>query len=124
MNVRERNREVRRKAVERAKETWIAETSTGVVVLVHPGQSTDILKDPDRLRREFGVMDPSIVGLLSDSASEAPREWDIADELAAAEVEVARLRVLAAQHAAIDGEVIAKAEQKVAEIRADGADAE
>src|SRR5580704_2741808 len=66
-----RRRDALRRHMERAEQTLVAQTETGVIVIAHPGQTeqwqlaTDPNAAPDYLRAQFGVLDPSSVKLMA-----------------------------------------------------------
>ena len=114
----QRNREIRERACALAEQTWVAETKTGVIILVHPGGDPSILVDPERLRTEHGIVSLDCVKRLSES-SEAPTPWSVDDAIARAEAELAELRLQRARREHGDAQIVARAEAKVAEARAE-----
>jgi excisionase family DNA binding protein len=111
--VREHNRQIRERARRRAEETYCFELpgQPGAVVIVcHPTTSRDILNDPERLLREFGLVDPSKVIKMSDSWAAPPGDPDIDDEIAEAERQLEQLKADRARRVAIEDGIVAKAE--------------
>lgn len=115
---REQAKKIREAACKRAEETWVAETRTGVVILVHPGQPLDLLKDPERLKHEFGIVDMSIIKRLSESR-EAPVPFSLDSEIAAAKAKLAELEEERRRRGVVDEQLVADAKTKV-----DGLEAE
>jgi hypothetical protein len=117
----ERNIKIREDAMRKAEETWVAETRSGVIVVVHPGQKLDILSVPERLRRELGIVDVSIIKRLSESR-EAPTPYSLDADIERAELELARLRAAKTERDAIDAHITERAERKVARARSEAGD--
>jgi excisionase family DNA binding protein len=72
MDMREKARLTREHFRARSEDTWVAELSTGVVVIAHPGQPLDILEDAGRLRVEFGILPGTRICRLSESIEAVP----------------------------------------------------
>lgn len=115
---REQAKKIREAACKRAEETWVAETSTGVVVLVHPGQPLDILKDPERLKREFGIVDMSIIKRLSESR-EAPAPYTLDNEIAVAKARLAELEEERRRREVADAQLVEETKAKIENLEAE-----
>lgn len=118
MDPREQAKKIREAACKRAEETWVAETSTGVVVLVHPGQPLDILKDPERLKREFGIVDMSIIKRLSESR-EAPAPYTLDNEIAVAKARLAELEEERRRREVADAQLVEETKAKIENLEAE-----
>jgi len=57
-----------------AENTWVAETSSGVIVLAHPGQRAPDPKDRKFLRENFGLLPEVEVKRLIDTEHAPPLE--------------------------------------------------
>jgi len=116
-------------ACERAVDTWVVDVRgrngySHTIVVAHPGQLANDpeMLDPERLLYEFGVTPDQKVIRLSES-EQAPARWSPEVELEHARREVALLRSEQAVRARIEREVMARAEQQLAELEAELEDA-
>jgi len=119
--VQKRNKQSRDRAMELAEQTWVAELPSGAtIILGHPGQSTEVLTDLERLRNEFGIRDTSIIKKLSESR-EAPTPWSLDNEIAAARRVLEELLAAKAARDAADAQMISDAAATVDRLTAEAA---
>ena len=114
----ERRKAIADAACRYAEETWVAETSTGVIVIAHPGGDVSHLEDLEYLRSNFGIQSLDCVMRLSQS-SEAPVPWSADSEIDRAEAELAEFRAQKAHRDRIDAEVLARAEKRLEQVVAE-----
>ncbi len=89
------------------------------MVVCHPKSSRDILEEPERLLREFGLVDPSKLMKMSDSWAAVPDDPGIDREIAVAEAELAALREQKAARERIEAGIVADAEARVNQLEAE-----
>jgi len=122
--VREHNAKVRQRAREYADNTIGFELPNmpgSFVVVCHPKSSRDILEEPERLLREFGLVDPSKLMKMSDSWAAIPDDPGIDREIAVAEAELAALREQKAARERIEAGIVASAEARVDQLESERA---
>ncbi len=99
-------KEVLERHAERARQTLVAPTGTGWIVVAHPNQpeqwakATDPDGGPEYLRTQMGILDPETVIPMCDAPGCMPgNPWTEADEAALVEAEQAVADQLARQRA-------------------------
>jgi excisionase family DNA binding protein len=116
----ERNKRIRDRACELAKETYVADLvdrqghPTATIVISHPGQKPNL--DPEYLRQNFGLRVDQVI-LLSESR-EAPTPWDPDAELIARRRELALLEAEVDRRRAADEVTVAEARGDVEKVEA------
>lgn len=109
-------RRIRERAMAAARETWCFEVPNqhgACVIVAHPGQEPP--SDPDVLRREFGLLDPTKVIRLSESWA-APQPLSIEAEVDAARRQLRELEAEMDRRRAIEAEILETAKAKVTEL--------